>query len=53
MAPLSGLILLIQEGRFLLEDDSGRHRLFITAHSLPFNPEHLLRALSRERRCER
>jgi hypothetical protein len=52
MARLSGLILLIQEGRFLLEDDSGRHRLFISAHSLPFNPEHL-RALSRERRRER
>ena len=48
MARLSGLIFLFQEGRFLLEDDSGRHRLFIGARSFPFNPEDL-RALSRER----
>jgi len=35
MADVSGRIVVAQEGRFLLEDHSGGHRLFITSH-----PEH-------------
>jgi formate dehydrogenase major subunit len=46
MARQSGRIIIVQEGRFLLEDDAGSHRLFLTSHSLNFNPEDL-RALAR------
>ncbi|MEJ2376834.1 MAG: formate dehydrogenase [Pseudolabrys sp.] len=48
MPEQSGRITVVQEGRFLLEDDGGHHRLFITAHDLNFNPEDL-RALARDK----
>lgn len=48
MGKLSGRIALVQEGRFLLEDDEGRKRLFILSHSAPFYPEDL-RQLSRSK----
>ena len=48
MPQQSGRITVVQEGRFLLEDDGGHHRLFITSHHLNFNPEDL-RGLARDR----
>lgn len=46
MLQASGRIVVVQEGRFLLEDDSGGHRLFIASHALGLNPEDL-RVLAR------
>jgi formate dehydrogenase major subunit len=46
MASISGRIVIVQEDRFLLETDSGGHRLFILAHGAALDPEDL-RALSR------
>jgi hypothetical protein len=41
MAALSGRTIVAQEGRFLLEDNSRGHRLFITSPSLGLTPEEL------------
>jgi hypothetical protein len=49
MLQATGRIAVVQEGRFLLEDDSGGHRLLIASHALGLNPEDL-RALARGRR---
>lgn len=35
MQMASGVITLVQEHRFQLREDSGRHRLFILAHDAP------------------
>lgn len=35
MKTASGIITLVQEHRFQLEEDGGRHRLFILAHDAP------------------
>ncbi|HEU5019946.1 MAG TPA: formate dehydrogenase [Pseudolabrys sp.] len=48
MKTSSGRITVVQEGRFLFEEDNGGHRLFITGHQLNFNPKDL-RALSRSK----
>lgn len=48
MASVTGRIVIVQEDRFLLETDSGGHRLFILPHEAAINPEDL-RALSRTR----
>jgi len=48
MPSQSGHITVVQENRFILEDDGGGHRLFIVSHKLNFNPDDL-RALARER----
>ncbi len=49
MLKATGRIVVVQEGRFLLEDDSRGHRLLIASHALRLNPEDL-RALARGRR---
>jgi formate dehydrogenase major subunit len=49
MPKATGRIVVVQEGRFLLEDDSGGHRLLIASHALRLNPEDF-RALARGRR---
>src|SRR3954447_2646672 len=46
MTTVSGRISIVQEGRFVLEDERGGHRLFLLSHGSPFNPEDL-RALAR------
>jgi hypothetical protein len=48
MPQVSGRIVVVQEGRFLLEDDDGGHRLFIASHALGLDPENL-RVLARSR----
>jgi len=49
MATLSGFIVIVQEDRFLLEVDSGGHRLFVLSHSGKLNSQDL-RAVMRSRR---
>jgi formate dehydrogenase major subunit len=41
MNELTGRIILVQEGRFLLEDDLGRKRLFILSSENSLDPEQL------------
>ena len=38
---ITGVISIVQENRFLLEDDAGGHRLFLLAHDARFTPEDL------------
>jgi formate dehydrogenase major subunit len=48
MPKLGGRVAVVQEGRFILEEDDGRHHLLIVSHDLAIDPEHL-RALLRSR----
>ena len=41
MARTTGRITIAQEDRFLLEDDTGRHRLFLLSHGSGLNPDDL------------
>src|SRR5436305_14745360 len=52
MATVSGRISIVQEGRFVLEDDRGGHRLFLLSHASPFNPEDLRALARRQQRIE-
>ena len=41
MEILEGRVLLVQEGRFMLETDDGDHHLFILSHKAPLEPQQL------------
>ena len=41
MASLDGIVILVQEGRFLLQTRQGEHHLFILSHSAAAEPAQL------------
>ncbi len=43
-----GIITLVQEGRFQLEDPEGVHQLFVLAHDAPLEPADLQALLAAE-----
>jgi len=50
MPRLTGRVVLVQENRFLLEDDAGGKRPFVVSPALPFDPEDLRRLARAETR---